>query len=451
MTSPQLDRRLRRAMGDRSPALDPMDDVVGQAWDDVRNRIRSEDAATGGGRRDDGAAVSVGRSRLPVAAAAATTLLLGGLVAWFTTRHRSEVSDGIDAAGPAEAPALPTAPSTWWVLAAAALAVVAITVIHRRFRQPLVTVGLTLMAAGMVAGAALMLPSIRAGESLAADAPELPGHDLVSADLDHWPDRHTRAATTLRYRERNPSVEAGGFDTAQLASTAERLGLTQPLPSRSGYSRSDYCRQRPGVPEGDFLRGEMYCLTSVDDGVLTVTGHLSILGNRLLLPRLVAYGLAGFGLIFLLVAGAGEWLGEGPFWRGLGPLAGALCIFAVAGYVVGLIAYDLIRVRLAVDVPPECRPGAGMGIVECREVLYPALDAQGALPSGLRIYWPIYVIADLAAGFLLLVGWMAAMVAGENRRRWLLFVGLTVAIVVVGVASQLGSADLIDTMSNLND
>ena len=466
MTSPRLEQRLRRAMGPNSAPsslLGDSDDVTTEArrqrgpgqpgweqrgWAEVQRRIEAE-------RRNHHRPAHQHRGtpdrRLPgvrvlTGIAAGTFLVVAARVVWPPSEATSTGGVGSPIDGPVGLN-LPSVPSSWWLVVATITAAAVTVVIGRSLRQPLLTTAAALIATGVLGGLALMLPSMRAGQVLAADAPTLPGYELAAARIDYWPDLHSREATVLRYSPADGSATAGdGLDAV-----AERLGMTDPLPTRSGYSPIERCLPRPGGPEGEFLRAEMYCLASIDDGDLIVSGHISILGNRLLLPRLVSYGLFGFGLIFLLVAVAGGRLGEGPLWPGLGAVATALCIFSVAGYLIGSIAYDLLRVRLAVDIPAECRPGAGTGIVECRNIVYPALDAGGALHSGQRIYWPLYVIADMAAMFLVAVGWVVGLVGGMNQRRWLLFGGLTVVVLLVGATSQLGSADLIDTMSNLND
>ncbi len=439
MTSPALESRLRRAMGQAGDgdSTAESDTRLEAAWAQVQERFQQSAAPERSGWTEH-------HRRLSAVAAAVVALAGGG---WLLTRLR--VGDSGDGAftTPAGRPVdLPTAPPSWIGPAAIVVALIVMLVVARRYQRPLVSTGLSLLAFGATAGLLLIMPFLQTAETMAATAPAIRGYELQSAEISYWPDDFTHTLVELSY----VATEESGAGTVE--ALAAELDMIYSPPSRSGYLQVPRCLQRPveGQPAEGFPYGDVFCLDSFRDGDLVVTGHrYTELG--LVLPRLVVYSSALFGLVFLAVAASGDWFGAGTRRPGRGWMALALCGLAAATGLLAVTAYDVIRVGRLGGVPTGCRPGGDLSIMECRDIVYPDLVRRGVIRSGLRLYQPLILASNAMAIVMVALGWVAGLAGGLNRRRGLVLLALTALVAALGLGVQLPYAETISLLGHLND
>ena len=169
--------------------------------------------------------------------AAAAALAVMAVSGWLLSNLASSAGGAGDTVSPAAAADLPTAPSGWTIPIMVAIGLALVGMTARVSSRRMVTIGVALVVAGVVSGMALMVPSVRTGAALVANAPSIDGYELQRASLNYWPDRHTRAVADLAYApvDRSAATASPFDDGSAVDALAAELDMVYNTPDNHGY------------------------------------------------------------------------------------------------------------------------------------------------------------------------------------------------------------------------
>lgn len=323
-------------------------------------------------------------------------------------------------------------PSWWWVVGLAALAAVlgGLTPRLASDRGRLVSAGLGLVVAGLLATTLVLGPHVRAGTRLAEEAPTIEGYDLVTVELQYLTENtapHRRATLTYRAQPDTPSPPLIPDHLTigdRLDPELEALGFTHSFPNLGPR-----CHYRPQHPDARWEEGDHYCLLAVTGNELVVAATPAGFGAFPWFPDEVGLPLVLIGLVALALA-------AGPRPSGLGrPWTTDLAYAVALGLTVtGLVAVGRIMVDLVLVGPFGFVADCGWYSINhgaCADQVRAVIARRGVQNSAARLYSPIIFLHALAGLGLTGLGWTIAGATGASLRRRRL---LTVVSVLVQMA-----------------